>query len=179
MKKIILYITASLDQRIAYPDGGFEWLTERLRSQKQDYGYNELLDSVSAIMMGGRTYHEMLNMDLKWSSAGKHTYVISRNEWNKHENVSFISENIIEAISEIRNRESGDIMLIGGSELISILLAGDLIDEMNIVYFPLILGKGIPLFSEQCKESTWELTAKKSYENGVLSVRYQKKHETQ
>jgi dihydrofolate reductase len=177
MKKIILYITASLDQRIAYPDGGFEWLTELQPFQKQNYGYNELLDSVDTVIMGGRTYRELLNMDLKWPYAEKQTYVVSRNEWHEKENIRFITVNIIEAIAGLRKQESSDILLFGGSELISILLAADLIDEMQIVYFPVILGKGIPLFSEQPKESTWELTASKPYENGVLSVRYQKKHD--
>ena len=178
MKKIILYITASLDQRIAYSDGGFEWLTEHLRFQKQDYGYNELFDSVGTVIMGGRTCRELLNMDLKWSYNEKRTYVISRHKWNAKENIHFISEKIIESISEIHKQASKDILLIGGSELISIMLAADLIDEMQIVYFPVILGKGIPLFSEQSKESTWELIASKPYENGVLSVRYQKKYDT-
>ena len=178
MKKIILYITSSIDQRIAYSDGGFEWLTKLQRFQKQDFGYNELLDSVDTVIMGGRTYRELLNMDLKWSYTEKRTYVISRYKWNAKENIHFISENIIEMISEIRKQASKNILLIGGSELISIMLTADLIDEMQIVYFPVILGKGIPLFSEQSKESIWELTASKPYENGVLSVRYQKKHET-
>jgi dihydrofolate reductase len=176
MKKIILYITASLDQRIAYSDGGFEWLTELQSFRKQNYGYSELLESVNTIIMGGRTFREWLNMDLKWSFTAKKTYVISRHKWHENENVSFITENILETITELRRQEDKDILLIGGSELISILLTADLIDEMQIVYFPVILGKGIPLFSEQSKESTWELTASKSYENGVLSVRYQKKY---
>jgi dihydrofolate reductase len=55
------------------------------------------------------------------------------------------------------------------------LLTADLVDEMRIAYIPVILGKGIPLFPEQSKESKWELTGIKSYSSGIVMVEYQKK----
>jgi len=54
----------------------------------------------------------------------------------------FITENIIETISELRNQEGKDIWLVGGGELTSALLTAKLIDEIQICYFPIILGKG-------------------------------------
>ncbi|MDD2284753.1 MAG: hypothetical protein PHQ11_05055 [Paludibacter sp.] len=54
MKKIILYIAASLDQRIAESNSGLEWLTGFPNPQKTDYGYNDLLASVDTVY--GRTY---------------------------------------------------------------------------------------------------------------------------
>ena len=101
-------------------------------------------------------------------------YVVSHHEWDTKENVRFITENIIETISELRNQEGKDIWLVGGGELISMLLAADLIDEMQICYFPIILGKGISLFPEQNKESKWEIIKTKVYDSGVLKVDYQK-----
>ena len=74
----------------------------------------------------------------------------------------------------MRKQADKDILLIGGGEMISLLLAGDLIDEMKIVYIPLILGNGIPLFPGQPKETKWKLTESKSYDNNVLIVKYQK-----
>jgi dihydrofolate reductase len=63
---------------------------------------------------------------------------------------------------------------VGGGELISMLLTANLIDEMQICYVPIILGKGVPLFPEQPKESKWELFESKSHENGILEVKYQR-----
>ena len=174
MKKIILCIATSLDQRIANLDGGLEWLAGFPNFPKISYGYNDLLALVDTVIMGGRTYRELLNMDIIWPYKELQTYVVTHYKWSAKENVSFITENIIETILELCKREGKDIWLIGGSELISILLAVDLIDEMRIVYIPVILGKGIPLFFEQIKESKWELTANKSYENGILTVSYRK-----
>ncbi|HCC50923.1 MAG TPA: riboflavin biosynthesis protein RibD [Porphyromonadaceae bacterium] len=175
MKKIILYIAASLDQRIAEPDGSLDWLSEFSNSEKIDSGYTDPFNEVDTIIMGGKTYRELLSMDAIWPYPNLHTYVVSHHKWNAQENVCFITENIIETIAELRNREGKDIWLVGGGGLISILLAADLIDEMRITYMPVILGKGIPLFPEQPKESKWTLLESKSHTNGILEVKYQRK----
>jgi dihydrofolate reductase len=65
-------------------------------------------------------------------------------------------------------------LLAGGGELTSMLLTADLIDEMQITYIPVILGKGIPLFPEQSKESKWKLTEIQSYKSGSLMIEYRK-----
>jgi dihydrofolate reductase len=163
MRKIILYIAASLDQRIAEPDGEMEWLTGFPNPEKADYGYKKPLTSVDTVIMGGRTYREFLNMDIIWPYSQQMTYVVSRHNWGEKENVTFMTENILETISEIRDRDGKDVLLAGGGELTSILLAADLVDEMCITYIPVILGKGIPLFPEQPKESKWKLIASKGY----------------
>ncbi len=175
MKKIILYIAASLDQRIAEPDGGLDWLTGFPNPEKTDYGYKNLLASADTVIMGGKTYRELLSMDVIWHYPNQQTYVVSHHEWSAKENISFITENIIETISELRNKPGKDIWLVGGGELLSMLLAADLVDEMQICYIPVILGRGIPLFPEQPKESEWELERSTSYESGVLRIDYKRK----
>lgn len=170
MKKIILYITASLDGRIAEPDGGLEWLT----GFPKDCSYKNLLASIDTIIMGGRTYREFLNMDVTWSYLEKATYVVTRGWTEKasDENIQFITDNVIETISALRNEPGKDIWLVGGGKLVSMLLEADLIDEMQICYIPKILGRGIPLFPEQSKESTWELTDSTIYKSNTLLVKY-------
>ena len=176
MKKIILYIAASLDGRIAESDGGLEWLTGFPNPEKTDYGYNDLLASVDTVIMGGRTYREVLNMDVVWPYKEQTTYVVTRG-WTENtpaENVHFITEHVVKTIAALRNEPGKDIWLVGGGELVSILLEADLIDEMQICYIPVILGKGIPLFPEQPKGSKWELTESKLYQSGALMVKYRK-----
>lgn len=66
MKKIILYIAASIDGYIADTSGTIEWLTGFPNPEKTDYGYKDLLASVDMVIMGGKTYRELLNMDVIW-----------------------------------------------------------------------------------------------------------------
>lgn len=175
MKKIILYIAASIDGRIAELDGGIEWLSDFPITEEMDYSYKKNMASIDTIIMGGRSWRELSNMDAMGAYADKAVYIVSRHNWGQKENVKFITENITGTISKLRNQEGKNILLVGGGELISMLLASDLIDEMHITYIPVILGKGVPLFPEQPKESKWELTGNKTYDSGIVMVEYRKK----
>ena len=174
MKKIILYIAASIDGRIAEPDGGIEWLSEFPITEEMNYGYKEFMDSIDTILMGGRSWRELSNMDAMGAYANKAVYVVSRHNWGEKENLKFITENVIERIVDLRNEQGKDIWLFGGGELISMLLVENLIDEMQICYIPIILGEGISLFRDQHKESRWRLTQSKVYDSGILKVDYQR-----
>lgn len=175
MKKIILYIAASIDGRIAEPDGGIEWLSEFPITEEMNYGYKEFMDAIDTIIMGGRSWRELSNMDAMGAYADKAVYVVSRHDWGEKGNIRFITENVIEHIITLRNERGKDIWLFGGGELVSMLLAADIVDEMQIAYIPVILGKGIPLFPEQPKESKWDIGSSELHNSGILKVDYKKK----
>jgi len=78
-------------------------------------------------------------------------------------------------LSALKKEYGKDIWLVGGGKLVSILLAADLIDEMQICYFLVILGEGIPLFPEQPKNFEWKLIEVQTYDSGVLKDCYNKK----
>lgn len=175
MKKVKLYIAASIDGYIARPDGDLEWLTGFPNPLKTDYGYRNFLASVDTVIMDNRTYQDILSMDVIWPYKGKETYVVTHHAQETKENIRFISENVVETISELHKKDGKDIWLFGGGQLISILLSADLVDEMQITYIPMILGNGIPLFPNSPKESQWSLLENKAFDNGVLQVKYQGK----
>lgn len=107
---------------------------------------------------GWLNYRDILNMDVIYPYRDKYHIIITRNKMkNSKENIHFISDNIIETLSDIKKQKGKDIWLVGGGEIISILLDNDLIDEMIITLIPIILGLGIPLFPNTAKESTWKL----------------------
>lgn len=175
MKRIILYIAASIDGRIAEPGGGTEFLSGYPITEEMNYGYKEFTASVDTIIMGGRTWRELDSMDAMGSYKDKTVYVVSRNDWGAKANITFITDNIIERITDLRNEAGKDIWLFGGGELVTMLLQAGLVDEMRIFHIPEILGKGIPLFPEQPTGSKWQPTASSVYPNGILGVTYQKK----
>lgn len=174
MKKVKLYIAASIDGYIARPDGDLEWLTGFPNPSKTDYGYQDFLASVDTVIMGNRTYHDILCMDMLWPYKDKETYVVTHHSQETKENIRFISENVVETISELRKKDGKDIWLVGGGQLVSLLLREDLIDEMQITYIPIILGDGIPLFPGSTKEVHWNLLESKAFDNGLLQVKYQR-----
>lgn len=174
MKKIILYIAASIDQRIAESDGSIEWLNEFPVNEEMKYEYREFFSSIDTILMGGSSWHELSNMDAMGAYADKMVYVVSRHNWGEKEKIKFITKDVIESITVLRNEPGGNIWLFGGGKLIAMLLKAGLVNEMRIFYIPIILGKGISLFPEQPKESNWKLAASKFYKSGVTMIEYHK-----
>lgn len=175
MKKIKLYIAASIDGYIAQSDGDLDWLMKYPVNADANYGYDDFFKSINTVIMGGRTYRDILNMDVIWPYKDKTTYVISRNQQDSKDSIHFITDNIVETISELRNHTDKDIWLVGGGEIISMFLAHSLIDEMIITTIPVILGNGIPLFPTTLKESVWEVKDFQRYYNHVSQIHYTKK----
>lgn len=174
MKKIKLYIAASIDGYIARSDGDLDWLMKYPINSETNYGYDDFYKSIDTVIMGGQTYRDILDMDFVWPYRDKISNVITRNPMGAKENIRFITEKVIENISNLRNENGKDIWLVGGGKLTAMLLNQDMVDEMIITTIPVILGNGIPLFPEQPKESKWELQSSESYKNGVIQIVYKK-----
>lgn len=66
--------------------------------------------------------------------------------------MNFITENITENIEKLKRESKSDIWLVGGGQVITLLLESHLIDEMQICYVPAILGVYFPV-SNKPKES--------------------------
>jgi len=174
MKKIILYIASSIDGRIAEKDGSVDFLSQYPITKENNYGYNDFIAGIDTIIMGGRTYREIINMDMLWPYNEQMAYVISHNNWGDKENIRFITENLIETVNELRQQPGKNIFLVGGAEIVTMLLKAGLIDEIHICYVPVIVGEGISLFDDQPIGSQWKLMGSNAYENGLLMVKYKR-----
>ncbi|MGC3978383.1 MAG: dihydrofolate reductase family protein [Paludibacteraceae bacterium] len=172
MKKIKLYIAASIDGYIARNDGDLDWLTEYPINAETNYGYDIFYESIDTVLMGGRTYRDIQNMDILWPYKDKETYIVTRNPINEKENIHCITENVIETILGLRVQNGKDIWLVGGGKLIAALLNENMVDEMIITTIPVILGSGIPLFPDNPKESKWKIASSESYKNGIIQTAY-------
>jgi dihydrofolate reductase len=65
-----------------------------------------------------------------------------------------------------------DIWLVGGSEIISILLKADLLHDIILSIHPKILGKGIPLFKNSEKEMNLKMINCKAFDSGLIQLHY-------
>ena len=174
MKRIILYITSSIDGRIAGPEA-IESFREYPASESLNRDYREFTASIDTVIMGGKTYRELLTRDIVWPYGDRTTYVISRHDWGAKDTVRFITGNIAETVGKLRTEPGRDIWLTGGGETVSMLLKAGLVDEMRILYLPVILGGGAPLFPGQPRTSQWVLSRSREYDNGVVEHRYTKR----
>jgi dihydrofolate reductase len=64
------------------------------------------------------------------------------------ENVEVISENVPAELATLRDETDGVILVAGSGTLVKTLLENDLVDELRLMVFPTVLGKGKRLFPE-------------------------------
>lgn len=172
MGRVILYIAISLDGYIAAPDGGVGWL-DGFEIEGEDYGYQDFFDSLGSLIIGGKTYRQVLGFG-EWPYHGVTTYVITRQESidKPDESVIPYSGDISDLMEEISQNSNKDIWLVGGGEVNAAFLRQSLIDEYIISVMPVLLGDGIPLVKSVESSKSLELTGSKVYPNGVVQLRY-------
>jgi dihydrofolate reductase len=89
-------------------------------------------------------------------------------EWN---NSTVISEDVVAAVSELKQQDGGDLMIYGHGRLGQTLLDGHLIDELRLGVHPVIVGRGQRLFPDGMERS-FTLLETKIHATGVVTLIY-------
>jgi dihydrofolate reductase len=175
MGKVVLYIAASLDGFIARPDGNLDWLTSTPAPQEGDYGYSDLLDSIGTIVMGRKTYDEVIGFGIEWPYQGKHSYIVTsdKNFEVKSPDTFILAEGLKDFVQDLKERSEKDIWLVGGGQVVTAFIQEGLLDKMILTIIPKLIGEGIPLFPNQAKETNWKLVDTLVYDTSVVSLVYE------
>ncbi|RJQ83280.1 MAG: deaminase [Desulfobacteraceae bacterium] len=75
-------------------------------------------------------------------------------------------------VAKLRREDGPALLTQGSTDLIQTLLADDLVDEINIFTFPIVLGRGKKLFGGGSKPAAFRLIASRISPNGILIARY-------
>ena len=174
MQKIILFTACSIDGYIARPDGNLDWLTNFPNPDNLDHGYNDLLANTSCIIMGRKTYEEIVGFGIEWPYKGIPTYILTANsEFNcKTPDTLILSGNLVEKVHRIRSEQEKNIWLAGGGQVVKYFLQNGLIDRMIISVIPIILGEGIPLFPGKSKETKFKLIENQLFSTGIINLTF-------
>ena len=164
----IVYIATSLDGFIARKNGDIDWLEE---DPSYDY-YLEFIKNIEVILMGAATYEKVMSFGIDWPYPEKRSYVFTHKKIHSEEkNIEFTDEDMSSFMNWIQAETKGNIWIMGGSNLINQFLKKGLVDEIIVGILPIVLGGGIPLFTEQ-DDIKLELTKVSSYEKGMVQIHY-------
>jgi dihydrofolate reductase len=170
-----IFIAVSLDGYIARKDGSIDWLMHIPNPENNDYGYNEFINDIDAIVMGKNTYEKVLSFD-EWPYE-KPVFILS----NKLKEIPESLKGKVELIQgtpnhivEHLNNGGYTNLYIDGGKTIQKFLELELIDEIIISHIPIILGSGIPLFDESSIEQKFEHVKTDTYNNGIVKSHYRK-----
>jgi dihydrofolate reductase len=148
--KVSVYIATSLDGFIARDDGGLDWLDEANATvpDGEDLGFDAFMDSVDTLIMGRKTYEEVLSFG-EWPYGRTPVVVLSRNSISFPPSVPDTVTHSSEAPRDLLKRLSGEgaehVYIDGGTTIQGFLSEG-LVDEITVTVIPVILGGGISLF---------------------------------
>ncbi|HSX45980.1 MAG TPA: dihydrofolate reductase family protein [Candidatus Saccharimonadia bacterium] len=162
MGKIIVSEFVTLDMVFEDPGGaeGTKYGGWSLEFNSAEYGkfkFEELM-SVGSLLLGRATYEEFASA---WPKMKDHAgefgdkmnsmpkYVITSKldklEWN---NSHILQGEPAEAIAKLKQESQEDILVNGSSELLKLLLAVELVDELRLMVHPVVLGQGKRLFDD-------------------------------
>ena len=102
-------------------------------------------------------------------------YVASRTlssvEW---ETAELLQGDVGDAVRKLKAEDGGELQVHGSAGLIQTLLAEDLVDELRLVVFPVVLGQGKRLFGDGTVPRTWKLGTQKTSSTGALMLSYER-----
>lgn len=88
-----------------------------------------------------------------------------------------LGSDVVATLRRMKQEDGPDLLIQGSSELIQTLLANDLIDEISLLIFPLVLGKGKKLFGSGAMPAAFKLTRSQASTTGVLMASYERSGE--
>lgn len=173
MRKVILGLAITLDGYIEGPNGEYDWCFT-----DQDYGLNEFFSRIDAVFIGRKSYAvaqayaEANNGLLVPGMPPVREYIFSRTLKDIKGDAVLLSDNAMAEARKIKAQPGKDIWLYGGASLTDALMAEGLVDELWLSVHPILLGSGKPLFRPQHNRTQLTLLDSKTYETGLVSLRY-------
>ena len=125
--------------------------------------------------MGSSTYPVTLTVD-KFPYPDKTNYVFTRGPPPPDTvHVQFASGDIASFVRSLKRPPGKDIWLVGGGQINTVMLNADLIDEIILTTFPLVLGEGVLLFAPGVMSHPSRSVSCQIYETGLMQWHLAKK----
>ena len=186
MGRIVVTEFVSLDGVVEDPGGAEDfkyggWTFEIDRGDEGNkFKLDEALDA-EALLLGRVTYEGFAKA---WPTrsgefADKFNrmpkYVVSSTmdeaEW---ENSTVLDGDVVDAVSKLRQKSGGDIVVHGSARLVQTLLEHDLVDELRLMVFPVVLGSGKQLFGDTSEKKPLRLVDSRTVGDGVAILIYRR-----
>jgi len=171
-----VFIATSLDGFISDRNNGLEWLDAIPNPDKDSMGYYDFMDGIDALVMGRTTFETVLGFGIEWPYT-KPVYVLSSSLQNipaeLTDKVFSVKGTLSEVLATIHSNGHHNLYIDGGKTIQS-FLNEDLIDELVISTFPILLGGGASLFGETTAPLNFELVDTKVHLGQIVKNHYKR-----
>jgi dihydrofolate reductase len=186
MGRIVVTEFVSLDGVMEDPGGAEDfqyggWSFEISRGDEGDQFKLDEAFASDALLLGRKTYEGFAEAwpsrdgDFADKFNGMPKYVVSSTledpEWN---NSTVLEGDLEQAVAKVRNENEGDVVVHGSAQLAQWLLEHDLVDELRLMVFPVVLGAGKRLFGDTSAKKALQLADSKMVGDGVAILVYRR-----
>ena len=187
MGKIVISTNVSLDGVVQDPDGeeGFRlggWFVQHGGNDLEEWGKVEYAEALrtSALLLGRRSDEWFA---ARWASRSGEwadrlnslpKYVVSSTlEDPRWTNVTVLKGNVVDEVTRLRQELDGDIVVYASYQLGRTLMERDLVDELRLFVFPVVLGAGERLFGETSGKKAIRLVESRTVGHGLAFLTYE------
>ncbi|MFL1415479.1 dihydrofolate reductase family protein [Pseudomonas fildesensis] len=175
--KCSVFIAASIDGFIARPDGDIEWLHQPEYECVALNGmtYESFIATVDALVMGRKTLEKILSFP-EWPYEDTPVIALSHQSLeipaHLEDKVEVLAADVTTLVTRLAERGMKHLYIDGGQTIQAFLEAG-LISELIITRIPILLGQGIPLFSQVGSQHELRHVGTYVSDNGFVQSRYE------
>ncbi|HUS21316.1 MAG TPA: dihydrofolate reductase family protein [Aeromicrobium sp.] len=187
MGKLVVSENVSLDGVVQDPTGeeGFSrggWFGQISDKDREEWGRVELGEALGAeaLLLGRRSYEFFA---ARWPSRGGDwadrlnsmpKYVVSSTLVNSPWNNSTVLEgDVMKEVSQLKQELKGEVVVYASRQLVRTLMEHDLVDELRLMVYPVVLGTGERLFGELSEKRSMRLVHTRTVGQGLVYLSYQ------
>ena len=173
---VSVFLALSLDGYIAGENDDLSWLEPYSTDPPEQTGYSALMASIDAMVLGRNSYDVVTSFD-PWPYAGKRVMVLTHRDMpvvHGAETWNGPLENLLEKLW----REGCRHIYLDGGAAVRQGMDLDVVDAFTISWVPVVLGKGIPLFTPGMTERNWSLRESRALPSGLLQGIYERERES-
>ena len=157
---VFFYGCVTLDGYLADKNHGLNWLHQT--GSGEETGYEAFYRGMDVTIMGKRTYEEVARLeDAENVYPTTDNYVFTHSDSLSQAGFIPVCGSVTEFVKHFGTEKN--IWVIGGNTVLAPLLEADLIDHLIIQIAPVLLGKGIPLFTQKEGQMRFYLDEVKQY----------------
>ena len=184
MRKIIVSEFVSLDGVMEGPGPHDDfkhsgWTVPYMGEEIGKFKFDELFAS-DALLLGQVTYAGFAKF---WPTAPHDPFAAKMNSITKYvvapdlqtaswNNTHIIKDNVVEEIAKLKQEPGKDILVFGSSMLLETLMRHNLVDEYQLLVYPVVLGAGKRLFKDDVTTKL-NLIGTQAFKTGVVLLTYQ------
>jgi len=172
--KASVFTATSVDGFIARENGSVDWLPTGDGPGREDYGYQDFLDSVDALVMGRNSY-DMVRSFGAWPYGNKPVMILTSQPLSIPTSipttVSAMSGSPHAVVQALSNKGYQHLYIDGGKTVQGFIRAG-LIQTLIITIIPILIGSGIPLFGALPHDVPLRHLETTPFENGFVQSKY-------